>query len=127
MKRQTGFTLIELIMVIVILGVLSAVAIPKFVDLSGDAEDAALEGIAGGLSSAAVINYANEKANPAGATAVGDCADAANLIEGGLPTGYTITTPALIAGAEGASDSTCELEHTASGKTTTFTAIKVII
>lgn len=55
---QRGFTLIELVMVIVILGVLSAVALPKFVDLKGDAEVAAAAGVSGGLSSAATVNYA---------------------------------------------------------------------
>ena len=41
MKKQNGFTLIELVVVIVILGILAATALPKFVDLSGEAEGAA--------------------------------------------------------------------------------------
>ena len=58
MKRsQQGFTLIELVMVIVILGVLAAVAVPKFVDLSGDARAAAVKGVAGALASGSSINY----------------------------------------------------------------------
>ncbi len=57
MKKQAGFTLIELIVVIVILGILAATALPKFVDFQGDAADAAVKGVAGGLSSASAINY----------------------------------------------------------------------
>ncbi|MGC9491222.1 type II secretion system protein [Vibrio genomosp. F10] len=57
MKRQGGFTLIELVVVIVILGILAVTAAPRFLNIQDDARNATLEGLAGAMQGAAGIVY----------------------------------------------------------------------
>ncbi|MCC6709067.1 MAG: prepilin-type N-terminal cleavage/methylation domain-containing protein [Gammaproteobacteria bacterium] len=61
--NKKGFTLIELVMVIVILGILAAVAIPKFVDLSGNALTASKAGMTGAVKSAHAVLVASRAAS----------------------------------------------------------------
>lgn len=57
MKRQNGFTLIELVVVIVILGILAVTAAPRFLNLQGDARTSSLQGLKGAIDGAAGIVY----------------------------------------------------------------------
>lgn len=93
---QRGFTLIELVMVIVILGVLAAVAIPKFVDLKSDAQLASMQGVAGAAASASAINYAgcsiaSAASQPTKCKVVNTCDSLKEVMSGGVwPTGYSV-------------------------------------
>ena len=57
MKRQQGFTLIELVVVIIILGILAVTAAPKFINLQGDARASAIQGMKGAIQGANSLVY----------------------------------------------------------------------
>ena len=88
-NTQQGFTLIELVVVIVILGILAATALPRFINISNEARTASVNGIAGSLRSAVVIVQAKFLAVGAGTSPVTmtDGTTVAVSTTTGIPTG----------------------------------------
>ena len=96
--KESGFTLIELVVVIAVIGILAAVTIPKFINLSSQTQTAATTAIAGALSSANASNYGTRTLNASLGTSVANCTDVGKAMQGGLPSGYTINAGVISAG-----------------------------
>lgn len=123
-KLQAGFTLIELVVVIVLLGILGVTALGKFEDLSSDAQDAANSGVAAELSSAAAINFAARTLDGTAGVAIDAAADdctAASLAplfqSGTFPAGIVPDNPqpagACAAAANNGDTFTCDINDAA--------------
>ncbi|UJQ37257.1 prepilin-type N-terminal cleavage/methylation domain-containing protein [Aeromonas caviae] len=77
MKKQSGFTLIELVIVIIILGILAVTAAPKFLNLQEDAKKSAAQGVQAAVSSSAQLVYSKSalegiERDPSGAVSSSD-------------------------------------------------------
>ena len=90
MKSLSGFTLIELITVMVILTILAIVCLPKYLDFSAKAQTTMTESVAAALSSANAENYATRTENKINGISIKNCSNLSKLILSGLPSGYKI-------------------------------------
>ncbi|MFW2330800.1 MAG: type II secretion system protein [Nitrospinota bacterium] len=126
MLTKRGFTLIELIMVIVILGILSVIAIPKYVDLQSEAIAATADGVFSSVVAACAINYAEVKTKGSSdATLITTCATLKDALElssgltieaetGGDDCKFTIDSKEFFFGlTEATDDAPCKAEKTA--------------
>ena len=96
--KYEGFTLIELIIVIAVMGVLAAVAVPKYIDLRNDAYDAQVKSMAAAISSTTATNFSQSLTSPGAAVAVTSATTCANVATNFKPSG------SLVIGSTGDAD-----------------------
>ena len=115
---QKGFSLLELIIVILVVAIIAAYAVPKFIDMSSVAKQKVTDSVASALNTASAVNDSLNDAGSSKAIPVDNCTDIADALPDGakLPSGYSITSQAISAG----STATCTVTNPDNVTTATF-------
>jgi MSHA pilin protein MshA len=130
-QRRSGLTMIELITALVVLGIVAAIAMPRFAGLGAEALTTGIQGISAAAATAHAVNQAAclSSGHLPGSPCrkVDNCDDTASLLQGGLPEGYTIAAATLGTGQAGSNsvEGTCTVTQILHGTTRTasFTGI----
>lgn len=108
MFQQRGLGVVEIVMLLVVLAILASTAIPSFVFDRAGSRQAAVDGVAGSLSSAAAINYTVRSIKQSNGVSITNCKDVVRALEGSLGEEYTIEAAAITAGSK----AECKVVHT---------------
>ena len=101
MKRvfqQRGIGIVEIVMTLVVLAIVASTAIPSFVPDKASARQAAVDGIAGSLSSASAIKFTVRSISNSNGVPVSDCKDVVKALEGSLGEEYIINAAPVASG-----------------------------
>ena len=123
MAKWTGFTLFEMIIVIVLIAIVAAYAVPRYINLTTKSQQTSTDNLAAALATASAENFAKRTANSNQGSPIGNCGSISGLLStGALPSSdYRITSKTLTVGG---TDNTCTL--TGPGSTTaTFRGLAI--
>lgn len=120
-RKMRGFTLVEIIMVMILVGVLVVIALPKFIDMTSSSNQVEVDAIAEALTAVSAKNYSLSLSGSPDAFTVNNCTDVSQGLPPGhsMPGGFTVSSIAVGTHAR----VTCTVTHTDAVSTANFVAV----